>query len=535
MADFKELLRKYKETMGEEIIADTMEILEEVNPKITSDSKKYKEGNKYIFKQLISYENSEKIIELIKESKNYSKENLFTYKDKVQKTITSIFEQGENPVEILLYGTRELKDKIYKNAILDILKDITLEYKSEVVLAYRNILTNWTWYDSIELALISIEQNLLVDLKEEIYYLFENNNFLREKAAEVLINISADEYFESMINFLAVITTDSSEDITLFRTIMYNLGKKTEKGSAYAYKVYLTISVRNQIANGLILAIKLNMNKAIYENIMKKLQNPQIDKRIQKKLIVLLDRTKESNAMSLELLQRALKYNHLEQKSVRLAIGGSDITMQIEAIRDKSLDERTKVEAIIKLTRSKAENINEVLREAYNYSDIMRIASAAALVERGENRELLTLFKYLFGNNNMDCEIAATNQIKRLIATSNKDVNGALIKVVERFMENNEANGTERTLKIIDLYSTGKAQERVGVVFLKKLKENPYPIVKSSLLSFFGKNYSIFSNKLKEDIREEVTNCSKVREISSQAMEVLKTITAGDIALPECK
>ncbi|MGL5617196.1 MAG: hypothetical protein ACRDD2_13380 [Sarcina sp.] len=535
MGDFRELLKAYKESLGKEVIADTMEILEEINPKITLDSKKYKDGNKYIFKEIISYENSEKIINFISNYEIYNKNNLFAYKSELYKIISFIFEQGENPIEILMYSTKIIEDKIYKNAILDLLKDVIIEYKEEVIRAYKNILINWTWYEVIELVLTSIEQNLLIDLNDEIYYLFENNNFLREKTAEVLVNLSAEKYFESMINFLATVTTDSSEDIKLFRTIMYNLGRKTDRGSAYAYKIYLSINVRNQIVNGLILAIKLNMNRAIYENVLKKLQNPQIDKRVQKKLIMLLERTKESNSMSLDLLQRALKYNHLEQKSLQLAIGEDDISMQINIIKDKKIDEKIKVNSIIKLSRNKDKRIIEVLKSVYNDSDIIRIASAAVLVEKGESRELLTLFKYLFGSNNEEYEREAINQIRRLIASGNIEINNALIKVVEKFMENNDANGTERTLKIIDLYSMGKTNEKIGVVFLKKLKENHYLVIRDRLLKFFGKNYTVFSDKLREEIREEITRCSQIDEISKQAMEVLKIIRMGDIALPEYK
>lgn len=534
MQDFKDILRSYKEKLDKEIISDTMEMLEQINPKLTSDSKKYKEGNKYIFKQVIGYENSEDLMSTVIDTANYNVYNLSEYKDNISQKLIYAFEQSENPIEIIIYATRGLKENVYKNAILDVIKDIFVDYRAQVIEAYRNIIINWTWYDCIELVLKSIEQNIVLELKDVVYELFKNNYMLREKAATTLINISDESSFESMINFLVVSTSSSTDDIQMFKNIMYNLGRNTQKGSAFAYKIYSTINCRNQISNALILGIKLNLNKAIYDNIEKRLQNRELDRRSHNKLIDLLERTKHINKISLDILNKALSYEHLDQDRVRGGIGASDIEMQIEMAQSIKTDERARVNSIIKLGKSKDERVNDVLLSLYNESDLIRIVVASALVERGENKELLTLFKYLVGSTNNDHCNAATNQIKRLLSTPNQDINAALIKVIAKFMENNEPKSTERTLKILDLYSSGRPQEEIGNIFLNKLKLNPYVQVKSRLLAFFSKNYTVFSNELRTQIRDEITNCSKIQSISQEAMQALKVITAGESSLPDC-
>ena len=88
MNDFKDILQKYKNDLiengyEENIKIETIDTIEEANARITKDSKKYKESDKCIFKQDISYENAERLVMAIKRYKEYSLYNLSEYKDQV--------------------------------------------------------------------------------------------------------------------------------------------------------------------------------------------------------------------------------------------------------------------------------------------------------------------------------------------------------------------------------------------------------------------------------------------------------------------
>src|SRR3712207_9538937 len=83
--DYIEVLKKFKEdNYEEELNIDTMKEIENINPNISDDSKSYKYGNKYIFKQPISYENAEELIEILNTAKKYNENNISIFKDEIK-------------------------------------------------------------------------------------------------------------------------------------------------------------------------------------------------------------------------------------------------------------------------------------------------------------------------------------------------------------------------------------------------------------------------------------------------------------------
>ena len=264
MNDFKDILQKYKNELIENGCEDndgieTIDTIEEANAKITKDSRKYRESDKAIFKQEISYENAEKLVMEIKRYNEYSVYNLNEYKDAIYQEALFCFERCENPIEMIVYSIREVTDKMYINSLQDIVKDFINDYRKEVINAYSNILTNWIWEDCIEFVLDSIKLNFLQELQDQIYNLFTENYKLRVKAANTLIDIEAKEKFVSMVNFLVVNTTDSREDTGIMKDIIYRLGKDSEFGSIAIYKVYLCVRTKNYIKKLLLLGIRNNL------------------------------------------------------------------------------------------------------------------------------------------------------------------------------------------------------------------------------------------------------------------------------------
>ena len=126
MLDYKDILQKLKNEIEEEnmvIEVDTMSFIEDVNAELTNDSKRYKDSNKIIFKQHISYENAEKIISLVNNTEDYNLSNIGDYKYELINVCNIMDAMRENPVEMLVYAIKGLHGKdLYINAVRDVVK-----------------------------------------------------------------------------------------------------------------------------------------------------------------------------------------------------------------------------------------------------------------------------------------------------------------------------------------------------------------------------------------------------------------------------
>lgn len=539
MNDFKDILQKYKNELIENGYEyndgiEAIDIIEGANAKITKDSKKYRESDKAIFKQEISYENAEKLVMEIKRYNEYSVYNLNEYKDAIYQEALFCFERCENPIEMIVYSIREVTDKMYINSLQDIVKDFINDYRKEVINAYSNILTNWIWEDCIEFVLDSIKLNFLQELQDQIYNLFTKNYKLRVKAANTLIDIEAKEKFVSMVNFLVVNTTDSREDTGIMKDIIYRLGKDSEFGSIAIYKVYLCVRTKNYIKKLLLLGIRNNLRIEIYNDMEKKLQNKEIERWVHNDILNLLNYT-DRNAKSKELLEKCKSIPHIDKKKLSdITIDGIDELKGI--IIDKSEDVTVRKNSIIKLTKLQdvsTEEKMEIIESVYSESDTLRIAAASALTQLGRTKEITTLFKYLVGASDSELAEEALNQIRRLKSIRDNRLNSALTSVIGRFMENDEAKNTPRVLTILEIYRTGMPNEEIIEVFLKKLSMTMHKEIKIRLLEFFGKNYSILPDVEKDKIKQEITKLTLDESVAQNAMDALKKINVYSSNLPE--
>lgn len=537
----QDMLQKLKANLEEEqiektsnIMNDVMGTIEDLNPKITSDSQGYKEGNKYIFKQFITYENSESLMKLVTSCASEQIGDLINYKDALYQKAGIIFVQGENPVEIMIYATRGINQDIYKRAVLDVLKDLALDYKSEFASAYKNILQNWTWDDCIELVLESIKQSRLEGLSQDVYKVFEIRYKFRERAAKVLIDIAADETFESITNFLVYNTGESTEEATMFRNIMYYMGKNSEKGSAHVYKIYTAGRTDNNKKNLLIVGIRNNMHSGIYNDMRQKLMDPETEKWLSNKIIHILNKTK-GNEMSVKLAKECSRFAHIDSGKIDVAID-TTIDGLTKVVADKRAEFDYRRNCTIKLGELKGlderNKAREFLKSFEDNLQRLNIVKASALVELGDKNEMLTLVKYLIGTNDEELIREANNQIRRLKGKNNEELNRSLLKPIASFLKNDEAKNIVRFERIIDLYHTGINNDEIGSVFLEKLETTAHKEIKTKLFNFFSRNYYNFSESLKNRIKSQIIIDTKNGVISKEAMLALKDITKGDTALP---
>ncbi|MBX9184569.1 hypothetical protein [Clostridium sp. K04] len=521
MLDYKDILQKLKNEIEEEsmsIEVDTMSFIEDVNAKLTNDSKRYKDSNKIIFKQHISYENAEKIISLVNNIEGYNLSNIGDYKYELINICNIMDAMRENPVEILVYATKGLYGKdLYINAVRDVVKYLYEENSENVKIAYKSILSNWNWNDCIEFVLKSICELRIYDIYLEVYEIFEKNILNREMAARALLAINASEVYESMINFLCCQSNDTSLELELYKKILYMIAKENPNNTLYIYKSYLRQNLWGNVRNITIGAIRFNLSKVILDDIEKKLKNNQIDNAIRKKLIILLEKCTNGEDRAQEILFGAT--NRRKDKESLLGI-----------ITDRNSTDKERSIALITLAKMDSisnQDLDKVIANVINQSEVLNATICSAKVERGDNRYIIKLFEYILNNDEYsDVSIEASNQIKRLRGLNRQDLLDNLNKVAEKILDNEDTVNVKKVIKVIDLFSTGIPSDEIAELFLKKLMNTEYIVIKNKLLEFFRKEYSRFTYALKEKIKGVVVQCSYNEDTKKVAMECLNSINS---------
>lgn len=520
MLDYMDKLKLLKQKIEEENISievDTQTFTEDLNAKLTKESKNYRESNKRIFKQYISYQNSQKILHLVSDIENYNISNIRDYKNEIINECNIIEAMGENPVEILVYSIKGLYGKtIFINAIRDIVKTIA-EYNNEnVKLAYKNILSNWNWNDCIEFVLKSICEIRMYDLSEEVFNVFEKNKIMRELATKTLLDISATDKYESMVNFLSVQPNETSADHEKYRNILYKIAKENPMNTFYIYKCYLRQNLFGAIRNITIGAIRFNLSKIILEDADKKLGNPKIDNITKNKIFT--------------LLKRCIGMPNVDEILIRRGIIVSDSDELIEIVLNENKSDKNRCNALVELSKNKDisnEKLEKITATVLNSSEVINVAICSAKVQRGDNRYVVKLFDYIVNRDeNSDVSIEAMNQVKRLKGLEREDLNGQLKKVAEQILSNEEDINIKKGMKIIELFSSGIPSNDIAEIFLDKLKNTNHLIVKNRILDFFKKEFNRFNENMKEQINTEIINCSYDKETSDKAMECLISINS---------
>lgn len=538
--DYLEVLKKFKEdNCEEECNIDTMKELENINPNISTNSKRYRDGNKYIFKQPISYENAESIIKILNTAKNYDENSISIFKDEIRKKCSLITILGESPTEMLIYGTKLLGDEtIYVNCILDELKNLK-DTDENFVDAYKNILTNWRWNKQLSICMKSIAGMYLKEFGKEIYEIFENNASLREDAAMALIDLECREFYKGMINLLVVLLkdTESRSVKDMVRTIFYHLGKSDLEGSTYLYahylkSEYLTNETRNIIAVG----IKPRITPGIIKDMEKRFKDKNFVGYDQSKMIRLLGRIKYKNEAVKNLLFEIKDLPHINKTEIISVIGedGGDLESLSSLINDEKAPIKQRVDAIVVLGKSESEKSEEILKSIKSDNNIIKIAIHSALFEKGSENEIVHIFKYLITNTISEEEKnEAKNQIKRLRGLRDEKLANTLLKVVKKLLESDDNKA--RVLTILDLYSSGIADENIGKVFLEKLKSTEISEAKIKIIDFFNRNISRFQEQLQKEIRNEIVKCSIENNILVKdiALKCLKEINRNSDFIPD--
>lgn len=541
MQDYMEVLGALKATMKQEIdekTVDTITTIETLNPELTADSKKYRDSNKIIFKEEISSKSAHELVSLVTNTKQYNISNISLYKEEILSKCNIIYAQGENPIEMLVYSIKGLANEfIYINAIRDVIKSFYEDSSELIVTSYRNILNKWSWNDCLEFVLKSITELKIHQLSEDVYYVFKINNINRELAAKTIISLEATELFENLINFLCTLDNESTTEIDKLRNILYYMAKYNNQNTVYIYKCYIQLTVNREVSNILIGAIRFNVDRVILDHIEKCLKNSELSYQAFRKLIILLSKSKQANVNIVQILTNALRISHLDEKQkdfIRRALGDDTPEMQMEIIKDKRKGSRERRDAIISMAKSGDENYLKLLDEVAEESHGFNAVVCSVRVQRGDNSQLIELFKYIVTREeNDEVSMEATNQIKRLRTLKDENINRALLEVASKLLADDELSNIKKVNKILDIFSSGVPNDEVGQLFLNKLKSTKHSIIKNKIIEFYRKEFNRLKlNTLKTSIKEAILNCTYEEEVSKVAMECLKSMNSYVESVP---
>lgn len=536
LQDFREVLAGLKEKFEEDKQTDTMQILEDINPNLSHASKSYKEGNRYIFKQNISYQDAQKIVEVISNTSEYSPEQIHEYKEKISNICRMIWMGGDSPITMMVYATKDIatQNAVYLSAVLDVLKGLA-ESDEQLVQSYEEILNEWNWNECIETVLKSIQGVRIVELAPAVYKVFEKNEVLRKEAAHTLIQLRQENYFSSILNLLVAGRSEFRQQQDELREIAMAMSTTTEQGSMYVYQTYCRADLSDQLAGNLIPAIRKNLTYDILDNIKKTLNRTNEESKKQKRLLHLL-RNCKLNPKVVEILEECKDKKHLDQTMIYGAMGTGSFENSVEVLRNPQSTEVQKIDAIVQIGKSEDKRALDLLKQIHtNASVVTKVAIGAALIEQGKREEIGQLYGYLMSNQVEErASREALRQLRRLRSLRNEKITQELMNIATQLLERSkQKNNSGYIVRILELYEGGYPTNEIGEMFLKQLKEVNHPLVKEKCIAYLSKNLSSFSLELQAEIKKQfIIESQKSTVEATQAMRALTEISRGNDAVP---
>lgn len=508
-----------------ETVINTQELLESITAQGTKITDEKAKASKFVFSSPMNYDRAKTLIETLMLANSTPELSPGEYKTKILNdcNISSVYK--ENPVEMIIYGSKGITDENHKLVLIDVLR--TLNAKDvPLIPSYAHILTNWTWDDCLELTIKSIMDLRLKELAPMLYHLFETKNSLRVIAAKALIDIDAQDYFNSMINFLAVKTNEQIEEKTQFSDIMRYLGKNHPLGSEYIFNLYSTQNYKTASLNLMIVGLRMNLTNEILTRIEKIATESNQVKYNFNKMMRILVRCKRNN-----MAQHTIAHIKDKVGENNPSFHVDDCDKLISIAIDPQIHTKDRMDAVLYLAQHTDSRIDSLLDRFKVESDLMCIVAASASVERGKDSDLKLLFNYILKDEN-ECPAEyiqeAIYQIRRLrgiIGPNAKNIQSTLEKLIKTLLQPGKLKSLTIELRLIELYSTGIPSENLGEIFLEKLQTTTVPEVQKMLLKFFEQHRGRFSSSLQERSLSEIIRLTKVAEVDSYAMKVLEALT----------
>lgn len=531
MQDYREVLAKLQEQFKvEEDAVNTIDIVEEINPNLTQESVAYKDNKKLIFKQVLSYENAQDIVETIRKVEGVSIEN---YREKVNKVCSSAWIMKESPIEMMVYATKGLKDEKYLNVVLDILKSLGEKDEKELVASYYNILKNWNWNECIKTVLKSLQDLRIKELSKPVYHIFETNEVLRKEAALTIIAMGETNYFEGIINFLVMRSNDTREQLDEVKQLMVAMGHSDE-ASALIYKAYIDMNMRLEVANQLIPGIRRHISMEILKQAERLLNDPYANFTQQRKAVRLLERC-DSNAAVKTVIDKVRSYEHLKRAWSNQTGSVMELQGIKQLINSKGLEHRDTLNAILALGKATDDKSKEILYTFSEKTELLKIIANSALAERGDKQRLVKLCTYIIEPNKDEKLVyEAIGQIRRLRFLQNESLSKDLLSITNKLLDTfSTSPDPQYVMSVLSIYEVGIPTDEIGKMYLTQLKVSKHVKIQQMALDFLVKNHSKFNALLQTQIHNELIKLSQSGTVfAKQAMAALGKISKSTDAVP---
>ncbi|MGL4874063.1 MAG: hypothetical protein ACRC30_05370 [Clostridium sp.] len=512
---------------------DVLKEVDTINP-IIEGEEETKKSKKIVFKQKVREEKSRKIMETILNTDVH----LNTYYLKVKNLYESSNVIGENTVEVIIFFSKGVKEKKYKEKIKMVLREIYEENEKDIEIGYRHILRNWEFEECLEFVLETISDFRIRNLNKEIFEVFKRNPRLRGQVAKTIFKSGEREYYKKMMDIFCGTKDLSLDEINEIKDLFISIAKVDESNATYLYKYYVNSEkdFHKSLKNIMEVNTSYNLNANILEDMRKKLSNANSNRSVYRKIIDILIRNyKESkNKEVRKILEESKELEYVSRDRIRACIS-DNMDVQIEIYKDKKNNKIARANALIDIAKyydkkDRISKINKLIEEEED--DIFNVVALSIAVENGEVSKILDLFKYMIKDND-EIGKQAMHQIGRIKGLKNSDVTETLKNLCEKLLESEDDTRIGGMLKILDIYLIGRATDDIVDILLRKLKKSNQHQVQNKIIEFFDSGQTRFSDKNKRKIKEAIINCSNNEKLAKKSREYLRHVNKLVDATPK--
>ena len=529
---YKETLMKFKETLHEDIVADTNELLELVSP--VSQSTLETAKSKFVFFNCKD-DSCERLFNLLNG-------DIVKNKSAILNECNMMYLRGENPITMLLYMYRTKSDDIDKRELRFTINEVveSNSVENDNAEAISHILINWNWEECLELALDLIQVGNIEGVAHLVFDIGKRDKNIRMKAFLTIVSMKSAEYtayYNDIVKILLSVQPQdmSKEYISNTTTILSRL-TVDEYGVSILYNYYKNARMPSRLRAMCVNAMVKNITDSILNDIrvtISSLNTPSSVKNVLVELVGRLhDVSKKYKGIPNNLQQL---YDWLikdrGEKSVYLQAEDKDKYKTI--VSDKSINKQERISAITQIARLGSSEDIEFIKQFEDEDDEMKIICASAMAQLGDRQGIVTIFRYLQSNDRKVIG-AIRSQLKRLILLKNDKyrLSEAVYQVASQLLSVDNDATISVVVEIIRVYKPIVPTKEIAELFVNKFKVTRQRDVLLELLDYLKIYIKDMNKDLVNDIKQRAIELSQSSTIKNEAMKFLNDIESDATLLP---
>lgn len=467
-----------------------------------------------LFKHYITEINAKLIWEKIQKIKEIDESKLNNLEREIIDFGRSILEEGQNPVEMIVYSTKGLDLSINKNfeSALRILKNIC-NSNFEARKALISILEDWTWTNQLKLVIETIKEIKEANAYEGLISLLNDDN-LKENAAECLIELRDERAIDSILDMVNSLNGFNAKEKDIAFRIIVKLAQFGENATKHIIERYLD-----------------NENKSlniVYSNVISRLKDMAVesmanllyDDKYSQKAAITLGKMRTGSAT--KYLLAALYDPNIENKiNIIIGLGYTKDTECIEHLTNILNDEKQTDEVkrcvITSLANIQAIETKEMIKKFLD-NEALCINAFSALVQLGEINYLSNLFMYLVKPGlNSEHVLNAIKEIKRLRGLKLNELNKQITDGIKYIIQNDDGYACINTLKIIDT----NLDDNFAKELLVKLNNTKKEEIQYMIYKILGKHAGLLKNIINERVFLDAyeSTSTRIRYLAQKIIE----------------